>query len=48
MAQLLADLSQLAANQRVIEEIDCNPILADGDRPVVVDALVKLRVGAAD
>jgi acetyl-CoA synthetase (ADP-forming) len=42
MAQLLADLSTLAANS-AIEEIDCNPILADGDQPVVVDALVKLR-----
>lgn len=43
MAGLLAGLSRLAAENDVIEEVDCNPILADGSNPVVVDALVKLK-----
>jgi len=44
MARLLAGLSRLAAENPVVEEIDCNPILADGPNPVVVDALVKLKI----
>lgn len=43
MADLLSGLSRLAAEQSAIAEIDCNPILAAGSRPVVVDALVKLN-----
>ncbi len=44
MAGLLANLSKLAAARAEVVEIDCNPILTDGAQPVVVDALVKLRV----
>lgn len=43
MAGLLANLSRLAAEQSAIDEVDCNPILADGENPVVADALVKLK-----
>jgi len=43
MATLLSNLSKLAAEEAAIEEIDCNPILANGDQPLVVDALVKLK-----
>lgn len=46
MANLLSNLSKLAAEQAAIEEIDCNPILTNGDQPVVVDALIKLRASA--
>ncbi|HPM78834.1 MAG TPA: acetate--CoA ligase family protein [bacterium] len=46
MANLLSNLSKLAAEQAVIEEVDCNPILTKGDQPVVVDALIKLRTKA--
>lgn len=44
MADLLVGLSKLAAANPVILEIDCNPILADGPDPVVVDSLVKLKL----
>jgi len=43
LALLLSNLSKMAATQPAIEEVDCNPILADGEKPVVVDSLVKLR-----
>ena len=46
MAGLLAGLSRLAADNPAIDEVDCNPILADGPNPVVVDALVKLKLNA--
>ncbi|MDP8223598.1 MAG: acetate--CoA ligase family protein [Candidatus Lernaella stagnicola] len=42
-ATLLSNLSKLAAQNSAIDEIDCNPVLADGEKPVVVDALVKLK-----
>jgi acetyl-CoA synthetase (ADP-forming) len=45
MAKILAGLSELAATQPAIDEIDCNPILSVAGRPVVADALVKLKTG---
>jgi succinyl-CoA synthetase beta subunit len=47
MAALLSNLSKLAASAPEIDEIDCNPILLNGEKPVVVDALVKLRARPA-
>lgn len=43
MADLLSGLSKLAADRPEIAEIDCNPILAAGSRPVVADSLIKLN-----
>jgi len=42
LAQVLAALSQIAADLPEVAEIDVNPILVDGGAPVAVDALVLL------
>ncbi len=43
LADLLVGLSRLGAELDQVAEVDINPILIDGDRPVAVDALVVLR-----
>jgi acetate---CoA ligase (ADP-forming) subunit beta len=43
LAALLVALSRLGAELEAVAEVDINPILIDGSRPVAVDALVVLR-----
>lgn len=39
----LVELGNIGYNHDEIAEIDCNPVIISGNRPVVVDALVILR-----
>jgi hypothetical protein len=43
LAQALVGLSELINTYEEIAEIDINPIIINGDKPVAVDALVILK-----
>ncbi|HOX44241.1 MAG TPA: acetate--CoA ligase family protein [Myxococcota bacterium] len=43
LAALLVALSRLGAELEAVAEVDINPILIDGSRPVAVDALVVVK-----
>lgn len=43
LAQILINLGRIGLEQEKVQEIDINPVILDGSRPVAVDALVVLR-----
>jgi acetyl-CoA synthetase (ADP-forming) len=43
IAEILTKLGSIGLEQEHIKEIDINPVLLDGSKPVAVDALVVLR-----
>jgi acetyl-CoA synthetase (ADP-forming) len=43
LAQILVRLGEIGLEHDAVKEIDINPILLDGSRPVAVDALVVLQ-----
>ena len=43
LARVLEGLGKLGAERADIRSIDVNPLILDGDTPVVVDALVELE-----
>jgi acyl-CoA synthetase (NDP forming) len=43
LSQLLIDVGKIGLEQANVQEIDINPVILDGSRPVAVDALVVLR-----
>ena len=43
IAEILANLGSIALEEEHVKEIDINPVLLDGSKPVAVDALVVLR-----
>lgn len=48
MADLLFRLSLVSAVHPEIVEIDLNPIMISGDKPVIVDALIAIKLGQGD
>ncbi len=47
LADILIRVGQIALNHPAIREIDINPLILDGSRPVAVDALVVLNAAKA-
>ena len=47
IATIVQAVARIAADHPEIAEIDVNPLLIDGDRPVAADALVMLSSGAS-
>ncbi|UCE85265.1 MAG: acetate--CoA ligase family protein, partial [Deltaproteobacteria bacterium] len=47
LAEALIGLGRLGLERSDVESVDVNPLIACGDRPIAVDALVELRPGAA-
>ncbi|MFZ5564340.1 MAG: acetate--CoA ligase family protein [Thermodesulfobacteriota bacterium] len=45
LADILVTVGRIAVNDDRIREIDINPLIVDGSRPVAVDALVVLTAG---
>jgi len=43
IAQILINLGRIGLEQEHVKEIDINPVVLDGSKPVAVDALVVLR-----
>ena len=43
IAQILTNLGSIGLEQEHVKEIDINPVVLDGSKPVAVDALVVLR-----
>lgn len=43
LSQLLINVGKIGLEQTDVREIDINPVILDGSRPVAVDALVVLR-----
>lgn len=43
IAQILTSLGRIGLEQEHVKEIDINPVILDGSRPVAVDALVVLQ-----
>jgi acetate---CoA ligase (ADP-forming) subunit beta len=43
VAQILVNLGKIGMEKDAVKEIDINPIILDGSRPVAVDALVVLQ-----
>ena len=43
IAQILINLGSIGLEQEQVKEIDINPVVLDGSKPVAVDALVVLR-----
>jgi acetyl-CoA synthetase (ADP-forming) len=47
LAQILEALGRLGSTRPELRSIDLNPIILQGSRPVIVDALVELQDGAS-
>ena len=45
LAGILINLGKIGHEQKNIKEIDINPVILDGSKPVAVDALVVLQEG---
>ncbi|MBN2112921.1 MAG: acetate--CoA ligase family protein [Acidimicrobiia bacterium] len=45
LAEMLMSLGQIGLDHRAVAEIDLNPVILAGPRPVVADALIVLRGG---
>jgi hypothetical protein len=43
LAQLIVTVSVLPLLHPAIAEIDCNPVIISGNKPVVVDALIVIE-----
>jgi len=48
LAQALINIGKIGLENEAVNEIDINPIIIKGDKPIAVDALVILGNGAAD
>ena len=43
LAKALVGLSELVSKYEEIAEVDINPVIIDGNKPVAVDALIVLK-----